>query len=267
MAEEYDLYYQAHACLLSSDIDSKVAHTHATAERWRRGEFVLGESGVVSIHEPGRPDKPQRVDKCYLPKRGMQSKEARAALIHALCHIEFNAINLAWDAVYRFRGLPWAFYADWIQVADEEAHHFSLLRDYLRTQGYDYGDFNAHDGLWQMALETAHDPLVRMALVPRVLEARGLDVMPGIMMRFRKGGYQDVVAILEIIQSDEVGHVKIGSRWFHYLCKQRGLDSEAVFRDLLEKYMKNYAKGSIDREARQQAGFSEYELDYLDGVG
>ncbi len=180
---------------------------------------------------------------------------------------EFRAINLAWDAVYRFRGLPSAFYADWIKVADEEAHHFSLLRNYLKTQNYDYGDFDAHDGLWKMALETAHDPLVRMALVPRVLEARGLDVIPAITQRFRENGDQAAVDILAVIQSDEVGHVDIGSRWFHYLCKQRGLDSEIVFRELVEKYMKNHVKGSIDREARRQAGFSEQELDYLDGVG
>ncbi|NOZ38564.1 MAG: ferritin-like domain-containing protein [Gammaproteobacteria bacterium] len=267
MLEEHDLYPQAQVCLLSRDADVKVAQTHATAERWRRGEFMLGDSGVAAIGEPGRPDKPQLVDKRNLPKRGVQSQEARAALIHALCHIEFNAINLAWDAVYRFRGLPSAFYSDWIQVADEEARHFSLLRDYLKTQNYDYGDFNAHDGLWQMALETAHDPLVRMALVPRVLEARGLDVIPGIMLRFRESGHQEVVDILAVIQSDEVSHVDIGSRWFHYLCKQRGQDSETVFRELLEKHMKNHVKGSIDREARRQAGFSEQELDYLDGVG
>lgn len=267
MPEEYDLYPQAQTCLLSRDPDIKVTQTHATAERWRRGEFMLGDSGVAAISEPGRPDKPQWVDKRNLPERGMQSRESRAALIHALCHIEFNAINLAWDAVYRFRGLPSAFYSDWIQVADEEAHHFSLLRDYLKTQNYDYGDFNAHDGLWQMARETAYDPLVRMALVPRVLEAHGLDVIPGIMRRFREGGYQEMTDILEIIQSDEVGHVKTGSHWFHYLCKQRGLDPETVFRELLEKHMKNYVKGSIDRAARRQAGFSEQELDYLDGTG
>lgn len=267
MLEEHNLYPQAQICLLSRDADAKVAQTHATAERWRRGEFMLGESGVASIREPGRPDEPRLVDQRHLPKRGMHSREARAALIHALCHIEFNAINLAWDAVYRFRGLPSAFYADWIKVADEEAHHFSLLRNYLKTQNYDYGDFDAHDGLWKMALETAHDPLVRMALVPRVLEARGLDVIPAITQRFRENGDQAAVDILAVIQSDEVGHVDIGSRWFHYLCKQRGLDSEIVFRELVEKYMKNHVKGSIDREARRQAGFSEQELDYLDGVG
>jgi len=267
MSEEHDFYPQARVCLLSRDADIKVAQTHATAERWRRGEFILGESGVAFIGEPGRPDKPQLVDKRDLPKRGMQSKQARAAFIHALCHIEFNAINLAWDAAYRFRGLPTAFYSDWIQIADEEAHHFTLLRDYLKTQGYDYGDFSAHDGLWKMALQTAHDPLVRMALVPRVLEARGLDVTPGIMMRFRDAGYQEVVDILEIIQREEVGHVETGSRWFHYLCEQRGLDSETVFRELLEEYMKGHVKGLIDRDARRRAGFSEQELDYLDGTG
>lgn len=267
MLEERDLYTQVRTCLLACDVDSKLERTQTTAARWRKGEFILGESGVAAIEKPGRPDKPQLVERRGLPKRGMHTKEARAALIHALCHIEFNAINLAWDAVYRFRGLPSSFYADWIQVADEEAYHFTLLRDYLKTQGYDYGDFAAHGGLWQMALDTAHDPLIRMALVPRVLEARGLDVTPGIMQRFRDGGYQAVVDILEIIQRDEVGHVEIGSRWFQYLCQQRGLDSEIKFRELLEEYMKGYKKGFIDRDARRQAGFSEQELDYLDGTG
>jgi len=267
MTEEQDIYLQAQACLLSRDTQTKLALTRATAARWRRGECTLGVSDVMAIDEPGRPDRPVLVDNRDLPKRGMQDKKARAALIHSFCHIEFNAINLAWDAVHRFRGLPKDFYADWIQVADEEAYHFSLLRDYLNTQGYDYGDFDAHDGLWKMALETAHDPLVRMALVPRVLEARGLDVTPGIMARFRKAGFQEVVDILEIIQRDEVGHVAIGSRWFHYLCEQRALDAEATFRELLEAYMKNQPKVGIDRAARRQAGFSEQELDYLEGVG
>ncbi|VAX08604.1 FIG00005326: uncharacterized protein [hydrothermal vent metagenome] len=267
MPEEHDLYPQARACLSVCDVDTKLSLTRATAERWRQGDFILAESGVVAVDEPGRPDKPELVERQGLAKRGMQNIKARAALIHALCHIEFNAINLAWDAVYRFRELPSRYYADWIQVADEEAYHFTLLRDYLKTLGYDYGDFTAHGGLWKMALETAHDPLVRMALVPRVLEARGLDVTPGIMARFRKAGYQEVVDILEIIQRDEVGHVEIGSRWFVYLCEQRGLNSEVKFCELLEEYMKAYKKGPIDRDARRRAGFSEQELDYLDGTG
>ncbi len=267
MLETHDLYPQARACLLACDVDSKLELTQTTAARWREGEFILGESARVAIDEPGRPANPQLVERRGLPKRGMQNKDTRAALIHALCHIEFNAINLAWDAVYRFRGLPTNFYADWIQVADEEAYHFTLLRDYLKIQGYDYGDFAAHGGLWKMAVDTAHDPLIRMALVPRVLEARGLDVTPGIMQRFREAGYQAVVDILEIIQRDEVGHVEIGSRWFHYFCQQRELDSEVTFRQLLEEYMKGYKKGYIDRDARRQAGFSEQELDYLDGTG
>jgi len=266
MLEEHDLYPQARACLLARDVDIKLELTQITAERWRKGEFVLGESGVNSILEPGRPDKPELVERRGLPKRGMQNKQVRAALIHALCHIEFNAINLAWDAVYRFRNLPSEFYADWIQIADEEAYHFTLLHDYLKTQGYNYGDFAAHDGLWKMALDTAHDPLVRMALVPRVLEARGLDVMPGVIARFRDADYDDVVGILEIIQRDEIGHVDVGSRWFHYFCQQQGLDSEKTFRELVEKHMKGYVRGSLDRDARRQAGFSENELDYLDGI-
>ncbi|MDH5571800.1 MAG: ferritin-like domain-containing protein, partial [Gammaproteobacteria bacterium] len=183
------------------------------------------------------------------------------------CHIEFNAINLAWDAVYRFRGLPEQYYADWIRVADEEAYHFNLVRDYLRSRGYDYGDFNAHDGLWEMATKTAHDPLVRMALVPRVLEARGLDVTPGIMARFKEAKINEVVKILEIIHHDEIGHVEIGSHWYHFLCEQRGLEPESLFHELLVKYMKGNVKGPFDHKSRLKAGFSQSELDYLDGAG
>ncbi len=267
MHEEQDLYPQALACLLACDVDTKLALTRDTAARWRRGDFMLGESGVTPVTEPGRPVRPHLVEPRHLPKRGMQSGKRRAALIHSLCHIEFNAINLAWDAVYRFRGLPSAFYDDWIRVADEEALHFRLLREHLQTLGHDYGDFDAHDGLWQMARETAHDPLLRMALVPRVLEARGLDVTPGIMARFAEAGCREVVDILKIIQADEVGHVAIGSRWFHHLCQQRGLETETTFRQLLEEHMPGRAGGEIDRTARRQAGFSEAELDYLEGCG
>ena len=262
-----DLYSFAERCLKCKDLDEKVQLTQKTAESWRNGDYILGDSEVKPIGEPGRPVLPNLVAPRNVAKRGMHTEKARAALIHAFCHIEFNAINLAWDAVYRFRDLPEQFYADWIQVADEEAYHFTLIRDYLRSKGYDYGDFDSHDGLWEMAIKTAHDPLIRMALVPRVLEARGLDVTPGIMARFKEAGINEVVDILEVIQCDEVGHVEIGSRWYHYLCEQRGLDPEALFRKLLVEYMKGNVKGPFDRESRLKAGFSEAELDYLEGAG
>ena len=142
-----------------------------------------------------------------------------------------------------------------------------MLRAHLQALGFDYGDFDAHNGLWEMAQKTAHDPLVRMALVPRVLEARGLDVTPGIMEKLRAIGDIEAVSILEVILRDEVGHVEIGSHWFHYLCRQRGMEPEATFRDLLKEYMKGRLKGPFHLEARRRAGFSEEELAYLEDIG
>jgi len=171
--------------------------------------------------------------------------------------------------VYRFRDMPDAYYDDWLRVADEEAYHFQLMRGHLQSLGYDYGDFDAHNGLWEMAQKTAHDPLVRMALVPRVLEARGLDVTPGIMKKLADHGDQEAVRVLEIIFQDEIGHVEVGTRWFRYLCEQRDMEPDATFRGLFEQYMGNSAgkKGRLHRSAREAAGFSENELNYLEGTG
>lgn len=251
-------------CLACTDPTAKCEATESAAARWRAGELAArGGAEPAPIAAPGRPPRPRLVPPRDLPRRRLGTLEGRAALLHALAHIEFNAINLAWDAVYRFRGLPEAFYTDWMRVAVEEAYHFRLLRARLNALGYDYGDFDAHDGLWEMARETAHDPLVRMALVPRVLEARGLDVTPGIMDKLRTAGDGDSVAVLEIILRDEIGHVEIGTRWFRYLCERRGLAPGETFERLLVQYMKGRVKGPFHREARLSAGFSEGELDRL----
>jgi len=218
----------------------------------------------VAVEVPGRPPRPILVPPREVPQRGLGTVEGRAGLLHALAHIEFNAINLAWDAVYRFREMPVAFYTDWARVAREEAFHFQLLCGCLQELGYAYGDFNAHNGLWEMACKTAHDPLVRMALVPRVLEARGLDVTPGILERLRNSGDAGAVEALEIILHDEVGHVEIGSRWFRYLCERRGLAPEATFARLLNEYMRGQVKQPFHYEARRQAGFNEREMQYLE---
>jgi len=262
------LFEAAAACLDADDIEAKTQLTHDTAAAWRTGQLDLASTRPITpIGEPGRPPRPRLVPPRQLHARKVQSREGQAALIHAICHIEFNAINLAWDAVYRFRELPREFYDGWVRVADEEASHFQLLRAHLRALGFDYGDFDAHNGLWEMARKTAHDPLVRMALVPRVLEARGLDVTPGIMEKLRAIGDLEAVSILEVILRDEVGHVEIGSHWFHYLCRQRGMEPEATFRDLLKEYMKGRLKGPFHLEARRRAGFSEQELAYLEDIG
>jgi uncharacterized ferritin-like protein (DUF455 family) len=185
-------------------------------------------------------------------------------LIHAVAHIEFNAINLAWDAVHRFRGLPRHYYADWIQVADEEAYHFSLMRERLMALGFDYGDYPAHDGLWSMAERTGHDPLVRMAMIPRVMEARGLDVTPNMIKRFRGAGDEETARYLEIILRDEVGHVAAGSRWFRHLCHERGLDPESTYLRLLSEFLTGEVRCPLNREARLRAGFGEGELERLE---
>ncbi len=262
-----NLFTRTLRCLQQPEPEQKSACVKQLVADWHAGLLDRETAPLEPIGEPGRPARPRLVAPRELPRRKLTSLQGHAALIHAICHIEFNAINLALDAVYRFRGLPADFYSDWLRVAEEEACHFGLLRDHLQALGYDYGEFAAHNGLWEMAVETAHDALIRMALVPRVLEARGLDVTPGIMQKLADIGDKRAVAILEIIQREEVGHVEIGTRWFRYLCEQRQLEPEATFRDLLSRYMKGKIKGPLDREARRQAGFSEAELNYLEGAG
>lgn len=213
---------------------------------------------------PGRPDRPELVPPRDLVQRKLTTDDGRAALIHAVAHIEFNAINLGLDAVYRFRDMPDDFYRDWLQVAAEEAKHFSMLRARLQKLGYDYGDFPAHNGLWESACATDHDPMIRMALVPRVLEARGLDVTPGMLQRLESVGDHETVAILHVILEEEIGHVAIGSHWFKHLCAERGLDPEPTFRELLQDYMKGRIKGPFNVDARLAAGFSQAELDALE---
>jgi uncharacterized ferritin-like protein (DUF455 family) len=262
-----NLFSCSYSCLQQSAPDQKRTCVQQLVTDWRAGNLARETAPLEPIGEPGRPARPRLVAPRELPRRKLTSPQGHAALIHAICHIEFNAINLALDAVYRFRDMPADFYADWLRVAEEEAYHFGLLRDHLRTLGYDYGDFDAHNGLWEMAVDTAHDAMIRMALVPRVLEARGLDVTPGIMQKLADIGDDEAVAILEIIQRDEIGHVEIGSHWFRYLCEQLKLEPESTFRHLLSQYMKGKIKGPLDRQARRQAGFSEAELDYLEGAG
>ncbi len=261
------LFMQAQACLAASSADDKVARTQATARAWRAGLLSLDAIAPPAIiGEPGRPNTPRLVHPRDVPRRRTTTPEGRAILIHAIAHIEFNAIDLAWDAVYRFRDMPRDYYADWVQVADEESQHFALLRARLREYGCDYGAHDAHNGLWEMAQKTAHDILLRMALVPRVLEARGLDVTPGILERLRSAGDTRSVEILEIILRDEVGHVAIGTRWFRYLCVERGLDPDSTFDELMRHYintMDGRIQGPFHEAARLQAGFSVTELRQL----
>ncbi len=258
-----DVHEDALTCLLSRDADEKCRLTHSLLLK-SRNNLLLDRNGQVrAIAVPGYPETIRLVMPRKLVRRRLGSLEGRAALIHALMHIEFNAINLALDAVYRYRDQPHAFYLDWLRVADEEATHFLLLRTHLLSLGYQYGDFPSHDGLWEMAVKTADDVMARMALVPRCLEARGLDVTPGIQEKLRNVGDLVAVRILDIILRDEIGHVSIGNYWFSHMCQIRGVEPEACFRDLLSKYFVGDLRGPYHLDARRQAGFSNAELDYL----
>lgn len=265
-----DLFAAALRCLSATDPEQKFALTRQTAADFRAGKLNAangGDQSVAAISVPGRPQRPLLIEPRKLAQRGLGSAEGRAALVHAIAHIEFNAINLAWDAVYRFRGMPDAFYADWVGVADDEARHFRLLSDRLVELDHHYGDFDAHDGLWEMAVVTANSCLQRMALVPRVLEARGLDVTPGMIRRLRGVGDDATADILEIILCEEVAHVAAGSRWFAWCCAQNGVDPETRFAELLETHMHGSLRGPFNIEARLNAGFSNAELAHIGTLG
>jgi uncharacterized ferritin-like protein (DUF455 family) len=262
------VFDRAQQCLQVCSPDEKVALTHQLACDWQQGMLdYVSDTAAEVIGEVGRPDKPELVQPRELTKRSISAEAGRVILAHALAHIEFNAINLALDAVYRFRGMPRKLYADWIKVADEEAYHFSLLNQYIQDRGHSYGDYPAHNGLWEMAQKTADDVMVRMALVPRVLEARGLDVTPGLIKKLQQFKDQPFVDILQIIHRDEIGHVAIGSHWFKTVCAQRQLDARVVFKSLIQQYMHAGLKGPFDEVARLQAGFTEQELADLNALG
>lgn len=231
---------------------------------WQAGQLELEGEDLAASEAgtgiPGRPDKPELVSPLQVKHRSMGTPEGRAALIHALAHIEFNAINLALDAVWRFADMPRDFYADWLQVADEEAYHFTLLADHLTTLGQAYGDFTAHNALWDMAELTKGDVLGRIALVPRTLEARGLDAAPPVRAKLAQAGDIAAAEILDIIMRDEVGHVLIGNRWFNWLCEQRQLDPIPTFASLCQRYKAPPLRGPFNLEARRKAGFSDEEM-------
>jgi len=209
---------------------------------------------------PGRPEKPELVSPLSVKRRSMITPQGRAILIHALAHIEFNAINLALDAIWRFPDMPASYYTDWLQVAGEEALHFSLLNEHLQRLGYSYGHFPAHNSLWEMAAKTQHDILARIALVPRTMEARGLDATPPVRAKLAQAGDTEAAAILDIILRDEIGHVAVGNRWYGWICEQRGLEPVATYAQLASEYGAPALRSSLNLEARRAAGFSEAEL-------
>ena len=262
------LFARARECLELADPERKVIATADAAARFAAGELIIDHRAAPPppIAAPGRPQRPHLVAPRDLPARGLGTPEGRVALVHAVAHIEFNAINLAWDAVYRFRGMPVDYYRDWIGVAADEARHFTLLQTRLGELGHAYGDFDAHDGLWEMAVKTSDSCLTRMALVPRVLEARGLDVTPGMIERLRAVGDYASVAILELILREEVAHVAAGSRWFAWCCERAGCEPEATFAALIAQHARGSVRGPFNTAARLAAGFSAAELARLEAA-
>jgi uncharacterized ferritin-like protein (DUF455 family) len=251
---------RALAVLLERDADRKAAAARA-----------LDPQAPVDPHErlheppgiPGRPPHPLLVEHTRTKQRSAQTREGRARLLHAIAHIELNAIDLALDAVWRYDGLPEDWYRDWLRVAREEALHFGLLRDHLAGLGHAYGDFPAHRALWDMAERTRGDVLARVALVPRTLEARGLDAAPAVKAKLLAAGDAAGAAILDLILRDEIGHVAIGNRWYRWLCAAAGLDPLATYDALAMRHGAPRLRGPLNLEARRAAGFTEAELDAL----
>ncbi len=248
--------------LAETDAARKIAGVIELSHGWRAGNLGLAPESALqaACAIPGRPALPELVSPLAVKRRSMRTAEGRAALIHALAHIEFNAVNLALDAIWRFAGMPAEYYADWLQVAAEEALHHSLLSEHLRTLGFQYGDFSAHNSLWDMAEKTRDDVLARIALVPRTLEARGLDATPAVRAKLAQAGDLGAAAILDIILRDEIGHVAVGNRWYAWLCAQRGLEPVATYAALAVRYKAPALRGPFNLEARRAAGFSEQEL-------
>jgi len=279
-----ELRKQALAILCLPHLDDKIAHTLAMKDALIGFKIEVDPQAELSAPQgvilPARPERPTWVNHTQVARRSPKTWVGRAALIHAIAHIEFNAVNLALDAIWRFANMPRRYYVDWLQVAVEEALHFSLLRAHLQSmhrlapsaedvppQGWDYGDFPAHGGLWQMCERTSQDVVARMALVPRTMEARGLDATPLIQAKLRQIGTADALAacgILDIILRDEIGHVAIGNRWYAWACEREGLDPVAHYAVLTQRHEAPRMKPPFNRTARFDAGFSEAEMAWLD---
>jgi uncharacterized ferritin-like protein (DUF455 family) len=253
--------------LYGADLEEKLVATERLYRQWRANELVV-ESVVAprAVGQAGHPQRPELVPPRQLKRRRLGSPKGHASMLHAIAHIEFNAINLALDAVYRFREMPQPYYDDWLRIADEERYHFQLVQGRLNKLGYAYGDFPAHNGLWEVAQQSADDLLLRMGLVPRILEARGLDVNPGIMEKLEAIGDEESVALLKVILRDEVGHVKAGTVWFRYLCEQRGVESEATFEQIVRDHARAMIRGPFYKPGRLEAGFSAREMALLEAL-
>jgi len=261
-----NIFEFAEAFFQLTDVDDKLALTHQAWHTYTTGDLTFSsDQPVLPIDQVIFPERPELLAPRQMPRRKLTTPDGVAAFFHAIAHVEFVAIYLAWDILYRFRGMPEQFYRDWLRVADEEAQHFALIRAHLRAMQLDYGDLPAHSGLWDHAKDTADDLPGRLAMVPRCMEARGLDVTPALIEKFRARGDDASVAILTRILTDEVGHVELGSYWFKFVCRQRGFDAEAKYRELIDQYyVGGKPKGPFNRELRKMAGFSDAELDWLE---
>jgi uncharacterized ferritin-like protein (DUF455 family) len=264
-----ELRETALAILASIDVQYKVSQLFNLFNEYQADHVAINPSCNFDSRDlslPGRPTKPDLVAPKFVPKRKMDTVGGRAILWHSLAHIEFNAMNLALDAIWRFPNMPMAYYEDWLKVAKEESYHFSLINAHLQSFGYAYGDFPAHNSLWEMVERTSDSVIARMALVPRTMEARGLDAVPEIRDRFRQIKDDRSVEILEIILNDEIGHVLIGNRWFNFLCANEGLSPIVTYRELAKQYRAPTLRGPFNFEAREQAGFTSEELSLLESL-
>ena len=264
-----ELRESALAILANNDAQLKVNQLTRLFDEYQHQQVALNISLRLDDHGlnlPGRPVKPELVPPLQVPKRRMDSVEGRVSLLHSLAHIEFNAMNLALDAIWRFPDMPQEYYTDWLKVAKEESYHFSLINEHMQSFGFSYGDFPAHNSLWEMVERTTDSVIARMALVPRTMEARGLDAVPAIRDRFKQVKDARAVEILEIILHDEISHVFIGNRWFNFLCTANDLSPISTYRELARKYHAPTLRGPFNIEARQQAGFTSEELSLLESL-
>lgn len=253
------LAQMADAVLRCADGRDKTALSRSHAAAWQAAR-AAGDTPEVGRatppDRPARPSSPKLLDPRDVPRRKPGTPEGRIALLHAVAHIELNAVDLHWDIIARFSDIPMpmGFFDDWVKAADEESKHFNLMADCLEELGSHYGALPAHAGMWRAAEDTADDLMGRLAVVPMVLEARGLDVTPGMIEIFRRARADSAVAALEVIYSEEVAHVAYGSKWFHFLCGRHDLDPKVVFHDLVRRYFHGPLKPPFNEEKRAEAG-------------